>query len=80
MKWKLIELSLFHGDAGSSTRFFKSTSRFLFCFESAGCPGHSSGILVIYFGFQGPKHKGVFINHKHKAKILTGNQGFTFRW
>lgn len=56
MKWKLIELSLFHGDAVSSTRFFRRTSRFLFCLESAGwTTGHSWGILVVYFGFQGPK-------------------------
>lgn len=78
-----LRFLFFRGDAVSSTRFFRSISRFLFCFQSAGwTTGHSSGILVICFGFQGPKHKGVLINSKNKAKIPqtpAGNQGFTFR-
>lgn len=74
-KWKLIQLSLFHGDAVSSTRVFRSTSRFLLCFESTGwTTGQSSGILVVYFAFQGPKHKGDFINCQAQGKDPTNTR------
>lgn len=56
--------------------FFRSISRFLFCFQSAGgIRGHSSGILVVYFGFQGLNHKGIFTNGKDPTNSCRESDG-----